>query len=362
VGVLHVVDTLHPGGVASVAISLVNHLGSPRYRPFLCTTREDGAGIQNVRPEVGRICLGRRGRLEIGALRNLARFVRDNDIRILHAHSTSLFTSLAARAMAPSAAVIWHAHSGRRAKEDKPDWRYALALKGSAGVITASREIEGWVRRRLNPRPDRVWYLPNPVDLPATAPADAPGVKGQRVICVANIRPEKGQDILVAAFEHVVKRAPQAHLLLVGQTIDHEMDRRLRSEIAERGLSSNVTLLGSRSDVAALLGACDVGVLGSRHEGLPVGLLEYGAAGLAAVATNVGECGAVLEQGQAGFVVPPGDTNALAEALSALVLSPELRRRLGTRFQERVQRLHGPKPVAESLRAIYDQTLNLPAA
>ena len=202
-GVLHVVDTLHPGGVASVAISLVNHLASPRYRAFLCTTREDGAGIQNVRPEVSRICLGRRGRWEVRALRQLGRFVRANNIRIVHAHSTSLFTSLAVRAMSPSVAVIWHAHSGRKAKEDRGDWRYACALKGVAGVITASRQIEGWVRRRLGPRPDRVWYLPNAVDLNAAPPADLPGVKGQRVICVANIRPEKGQDTLVAAFELV---------------------------------------------------------------------------------------------------------------------------------------------------------------
>jgi glycosyltransferase involved in cell wall biosynthesis len=207
-----------------------------------------------------------------------------------------------------------------------------------------------------------VWYLPNAVDLNAAAPADVPGVKGQRVVCVANIRPEKDQDTLVAAFELVVRRAPQAHLLLVGEAIDHGMERRLSGEIVRRGLSANVTLLGRRSDVAALLAASDVGVLSSRHEGLPVGLLEYGAAGLAAVATDVGECRDVREQGRAGFIVPPGDAAALAEALSALVLSPELRRRFETRFQERVQRLHGPQPVAEGLRAIYDQILNFSKA
>ena len=138
------------------------------------------------------------------------------------------------------------------------------------------------------------------------------------------------------------------------------MERSLRSEIVRRGLSANVTLLGRRTDIAALLAASDVGVLSSRHEGLPVGLLEYGAAGLAAVATDVGECGDVLEQGQAGFVVPPGDAEALAEALSALILSPELRRRFETRLRARVQRLNGPQPVAERLRAIYDQILNFP--
>jgi glycosyltransferase involved in cell wall biosynthesis len=360
VGVLHMVDSLHVGGAESVAINLVNHLGSRRYRPFLCTTREEGIGVQNLKPEVGRITLGRRARLDVDAFRQLWRFVKQNNIRIVHAHSTSLFTALAVRAASPSVAVIWHAHSGRKAMEDRPDWRYACAVKAAAGVITASRDIEGWVRRRLGPRQDRVWYLPNVVDLNDAAPAGLPGVKGQRVICVANIRPEKDQDTLVAAFELVVKRAPDAHLILVGETIDHEMERRLRQQIARRGLSGNVSMLGRRSDISALLAACDVGVLSSRHEGLPVGLLEYGAAGLAAVATNVGECSQVLDDGQAGFVVPPGDVAALAEALSALVLSPELRERFELRFRERVSRLHGPKHVAETLRAIYDQILSLP--
>ena len=112
----------------------------------------------------------------------------------------------------------WHAHSGRSAKEDRRDWRYAWAVKGTAGVLAASREIEAWARRRLGPRPDCVWYLPNVVDLPAPQAVELPGDPGSRVVCLANLRPEKDHQTLIAAFETVASRAPQAHLLLCGGT------------------------------------------------------------------------------------------------------------------------------------------------
>ena len=109
-----------------------------------------------------------------------------------------------------------------------------------------------------------------------------------------------------------------------------------------------------------ILAACDVGILGSSSEGLPLSLLEYAAAGLPAVATDVGECGHVMAEGT-GRLVPPRDPEALARAVIGLLESPEERVRLGRAFQERFRRHFGPDAGVARIVEVYDHVLGATA-
>jgi glycosyltransferase involved in cell wall biosynthesis len=101
------------------------------------------------------------------------------------------------------------------------------------------------------------------------------------------------------------------------------------SAVTREGLSQRVELLGARADVPDLLARSDVFVLSSRSEGFPVSVLEAMAAGLPVVATDVGGVAEAVEDGETGFLVPSGDSEALARALERLLVDGELRRRLG---------------------------------
>jgi glycosyltransferase involved in cell wall biosynthesis len=90
-----------------------------------------------------------------------------------------------------------------------------------------------------------------------------------------------------------------------------------------------VDLLGERDDVPALLARADLFVLSSRSEGMPISVLEAMAAGLPVVASAVGGIPEIVIDGETGILVPPGNVEALAAALSALLADPEERRRLG---------------------------------
>jgi glycosyltransferase involved in cell wall biosynthesis len=155
----------------------------------------------------------------------------------------------------------------------------------------------------------------------------------------------------------VIKRIPQAHLLLVGDSKDQHHPDLIRREIAAQRLAGHVSLLGEQRDVHAILRTCSVGVLSSASEGFPLALLEYGMAGLPAVATRVGQCSEVLDENRAGILVPPRSPDQLAEALSALLRSPERRADLGNQLKRRVQQFYGHERAMDRICRIYDVVL-----
>ena len=157
----------------------------------------------------------------------------------------------------------------------------------SHDIATADRD-QLWLAGRLVRVPN--FSVLDSGDTPA---ADLPGKAGSRVVCVANLRPAKDQVTVVRAMAAVARTHPQAHLLLVGSDLGAYADL-VRSEIARLDVGASVTLLGVRTDVAAVLAGSDIGVLGSVEEGTPLAVLEYGLSELAVVATAVGEVAEVL--------------------------------------------------------------------
>jgi len=123
-----------------------------------------------------------------------------------------------------------------------------------------------------------------------------------------------------------------AYLIFIGQgPLRTEAERVAQKE----GLEGKVVFLGEREDVPALLAASDIFLLSSRHEGLPLTVIEAMLAGLPVVSSRVGGVPELVEEGVTGFLVPPGDPPALARALERLVADPDLGRRMGAAGRER---------------------------
>ena len=354
--VMHVIDTLSAAGAERVAVNVVNHLPRERYVPFLCTTRTEGPLDALVAPDVVRLNLGRSRRFGCGAVIRLRRFIKANDIAILHAHSSSLFIARLA-ALGLNVATIWHAHYGRYTMDDRFTFRYRSPTLGIGGVITVNEELADWCSHVLGVPSQSVWYLPNPVCLDgetSSSPVSLPGSAGSRIVCVANFRPEKDHFTLVRAMAHVVKKVPQAHLLLVGKGNDLMYQRLVQAEISKLGVGGNISMLGERQDVHAILRGCDIGVLSSTSEGLPMSLLEYGVAGLAPVATRVGQCADALDFGNAGVLIPPSSVEALSTGLISLLLSAEKRLALAQRFRAHVKERFSVEAVIGKICDVYE--------
>jgi len=360
IGVMQMTDTLDAGGAERVTVNLANLLPRERFRSYLCATRREGALAELIAPDVGRLNLARRRRFEIAALNRLSDFIAANDIQILHAHGASLLLAALAASRPPYPRVIWHAHYGNYADDERYAWIYRLLSRRTSAVIAVNQQLADWAQRRLGVPAERVKYIPNFVAETGGAgdAPELPGARGNRIVCVANLRPQKDHLTLVRAMALVAEQAPEAHLMMVGAVSDQDYCARIRNEISRLKLDQRITILGEQRDVPGILCGCDIGVLSSVIEGLPLALIEYGQAGLPSIATQVGQCPEVLDHGRAGILAPPGEPEHLAKALLSLLHSSELRARLGARFHRRVKEVYSPGSVIEKVCRMYEVVIH----
>lgn len=195
--------------------------------------------------------------------------------------------------------------------------RYAYRL--ATRVVANSRAAAAQVMAEHVPE-RRVSVIPNGIDLARYPPREA-GRPRRVITTVANLRAEKGHDVLLEAAAIVCRAYPSVCFQFVG---DGLMRDAREQQARDLGIAGQVSFLGHREDIAELLAASDLFVLPSRTEAFPNGLVEGMAAGLPSIASDVGGIPELIQHDRNGLLVPPGDPVALAHAITAL-LSDELR-------------------------------------
>jgi glycosyltransferase involved in cell wall biosynthesis len=171
---------------------------------------------------------------------------------------------------------------------------------------------------------------------------------------VANLTPKKDHATLLDAIARLRGPHPDLVTVLIG-TGPLEAD--LRARIGALGLEGHVRLLGMRDDVLDLLPGLDAFVLSSRFEGLPISMLEAMASEVACVLTRVGGIPEAVDDGEEGLLVPAGDADALARALSQVLEDDDLRQRLGAAGRERVRREFSIDRAVRTLEERYTAVL-----
>lgn len=212
-------------------------------------------------------------------------------------------------------------------------WMCARLSRWVPGVIVACAEEAARRHREMGYDPDRMLVIPNGYDLSAWGPDTQVREEMRRdwnveadtllVGSVARWNPLKDHDTLLAALALVAKQHPGVKCVLVGEGMEAG-NRKLAALLHHHGVADRVVLLGRRNDISRILPALDVYVLSSRAEGFPNVVAEAMASGLPCVVTDVGDAARIV--GDAGWVVPPRQPAALAQAVTgalALLGSPE---------------------------------------
>ncbi len=205
----------------------------------------------------------------------------------------------------------------------------------------------------------RCHYVPNAIDVPATlapppnwAGCGWPQLVGRRVIgSVGRLVPQKGYDILLAAFAPLAAKHPDLSLLLVGSGSPSTLAARASS----LGLNGQVVFAGECPNVAALLPGLVLYVQPSRFEGMPNALMEAMAAKLKVVASRVDGNTELIKDGINGWLVPPGNPLALEMALiKALGASPG-NEEIGNQARRTVIEQFSPTPMVDAYERILSQ-------
>lgn len=213
--------------------------------------------------------------------------------------------------------------------------------------VANSEATRQWAHRVEGIPLEKIRHIPNGLDLSVYQSSDREGARRIKVTLnmlpdsrvvgiVANLRPVKRIDVFLRAAKLFGGTIPDVQCVIVG-----EGDERLRLEnlAFSLGIKDRVHFLGRRTDVPALLSMFDIGVLCSDSESFSNAVVEYMAAGLPVAATDVGGCREAFGDSPAAVLVPPGNVEALAQAVISLLNAPELRSYAQDHHRQRVSEL-----------------------
>ena len=353
--VLQIIDSLDAGGAERMAVNIANELQAAGHESHLCVTRKEGLLKTAIDKEVGYIFIEKKGKLGWKALNKLKDYIKDHQIEVIHAHSTSAFTAVVVLFLLKSKPkLIWHDHYGKANQLEARPLKVLRFLSGYFNqVISVNQLLKTWALKEL--KCDSVIYLENFATATLHQELQSPlaGREHKRIVCLANLREQKDHLNLLKAFEILKKECPEWSLHLCGKDFNDDYSLRIKQAIEQRDLMDHVFLLGSRADVGAVLNACDIAVLSSRSEGLPVALLEYGLHHLPVVVTDVGACKEVVSK--FGIVVESENAQLLSAALLKLVNNKIQREEYATQFHNHVIDNYGSKRYVEKLVSIYQR-------
>ena len=292
--------------------------------------------------------------------RSLAAGFRRHAIAVAHSHEFSMAVYGAWASWLAGVQHVITMHGSRyyaQRLQRRVAMRAAIALSGR--TVAVSRPLAEHMSRDLLVPRSRIATILNgvrPVQLerPTLRTELGLGAGDRLLVAVGNLYPVKGHQHLIDAMAVLADLHPTVHLAISGRG---DLADALNARARDQGLGSRVHLLGLRADVPAILGAADIFVLPSLSEGLPLALLEAMFAGRPIVATNVGDVGVALAQGDAGVLVEPGNTAALAGALDMLLNDDDQARVLGERAARRAVAEYHVSQMVRRYNAVYEDLL-----
>lgn len=302
----------------------------------------------------------------------LAAFIRRQKIRLVHTNSLKADVIGGFAARLSRCPVVWHVRD--RIEDDYLPWPvvriFRLLSRVVPNYVIAN---SGATLRTLHlGKGARGTSIPSGIELngktavvhdgAATAvPTGRNGPRSERRIgLVGRISPWKGQDIFIQAAALVNRRFPNARFFIIGAALfgEDQYEQEVRRLPGQLGIEDIVEFTGFRSDIKRAIAELDL-VVHASTKGEPFGqvIIEGMAAGKPVVATNGGGVPEIVEDGRTGILVPMGDVQAMAEAISQILSDPVEARAMGIRARQRVADHFTLQQTARRVEAVYEEVL-----
>jgi glycosyltransferase involved in cell wall biosynthesis len=324
-------------------------------RPFIDAATRAGLNVQTIP-------WGRRKPVWRAA-RAAAEYLRASRTELLHCHNTyaNVVGLAAARLVDVRTLTTVYVWSGYGVKRRILQW-VDERLLGRFDQVTAHCEaaLEATVQRGTPASQirlltcgfsERVASL-NDVQRAASREAMGVGPNERVLIKVARFWPEKRHDVLLHAFQRLLRLDSSLRLWIPGVGPEEERTRALAFAL---GIEERCQFLGFRRDLPELLALADIQVHTSDEEGVPLAILSGMAAGKPIVSTRVGGIAEVIKHGRSGVLVPAGDPDAFAQAVFELLQDEPRQRALGQAARHFVEQDYSLEAATARVEHLYEE-------
>ena len=343
--IVQIIDSLDVGGAEMMAVNYANGLSEKIEFSGIVVTRKEGSLKENLDKKVHYLFLNRQGKVGWSAVWRLKAFCKKNKVGFAHAHSSSFFTASLLKLIHPKIKLIWHDHYGlSEFLASRPKLPLQITSHFFFGIISVNNQLKDWAIKNLHCK--NVIYLPNfsSDSYSGSEKTILNGISGKRIVCVANLRPQKNHFLLLKVAQKLKLSHPDWTFHLIGKDFNDDYSTQIKTLISSE-LKNTVYIYGAKNDTARIIMQSDIGILTSDSEGLPVSLLEYGHQAKPVVVTKVGEIPKMIKNGENGFIVNPNDEQAFYDGLIALVNNIYLRKQLGNSLSQTVLEHHSENAI-----------------
>ncbi len=372
--VLQFIGSFHQGGSERQAVQLTRLLREDdSVKVFAATLNKEGVLLSEIEkldlPEIPEYKLTSFFNANfLRQAKNCAKFIRENDIEIVHTHDfyTNVFGITAARFAGVNLKIASKRETaGMRSRAQNFIEKRIFAL--SDKIVANSVAVKNYlINEGVNAQKISVIY--NGLDLDRLKPesndrakilTDLNLPKDEKikfVTLVANLRHAvKNQPMFLRAAAKVSEKIPAAHFILAGEG---ELKNELENLAKTLKIEQNTHFIGRCAKIPELLFVSDICVLTSFNEGFSNSILEYMSAGKAVVATNVGGAAEAIVENETGFLVESDDDEMMANRLGEFLNSKEKTENFGREGKKIVEEKFSLKAQLENTLALYDQNRN----
>jgi glycosyltransferase involved in cell wall biosynthesis len=241
-----------------------------------------------------------------------------------------------------------------------------LYLSATRHIVTTGERLRQTLARDNGYPLENMVSIPTGIDLKRYCPGDrvaqrtALGLPERPTLgIVATLRKWKGHSDLLRVWARLQPRHVNWRLVIVG---DGPQRENLENQVSELGLSHVVHLVGNRQDVERWMQAFDLFVLPSHgNEGVPQGVMQAMATGLPVVSTTVGAIAEAVIDGETGYLVEPGELDALESALDRLMGNAALREQMAEAGWRRAQRCFGSERMLDAMETVFRNAMKIGA-
>ena len=374
--VMLLISSLEYGGAERQVVELTRNFDRAHVNPFICSLSSEvplAKFLEN--PERDLEIVEKKHKYDISTIWRVAKIMKHRKVDVVHA--LMFDAEMVARFAAPLAKVPVLICSERNSDYEVKRIKsilFRLTNRTCSGVIANSHAGKDFYAKtfkypanqihvvyngidvhRFKPRIEAKQELRKQLDLPIDTP-----ILGY----VGSFKRQKRHDYFLRMARAILDQEPNIHFVLVGAPLSNDFDGshaysdEIKALIEELDLMRHCHLLGAREDIENAYNGFDIKVLTSSREGTPNVLLEAMSCGIPVIATDVADNSRIVKDGETGYIVHPGDINALTDRALRLLRDSKLREQMSQAGREHVTKEFSLGALVQKTEKVYRSYLH----